>query len=53
MCRVIVKMFSNKECLLVGGVRKSTLVSDIDLTCPCNLKEAVCDTGCCCDQVIF
>ncbi|PFX31452.1 Tectonic-2 [Stylophora pistillata] len=36
--------------IITSGVRKSTLVSDIDLTCPCNLKKAACDTGCCCDQ---
>jgi len=35
---------------ITSGQRKSTLVSDIDLTCPCNLKENSCDAGCCCDQ---
>ena len=39
-------------CWFVGGQRKTTLVSDIDLTCPCNLKENSCDAGCCCDQVL-
>ena len=38
--------------LFVGGARKTTLVSDVDLTCPCDLKENSCDTGCCCDQVL-
>lgn len=28
-------------------------MSDIDLTCPCNLKENACDVGCCCDQVLL
>ncbi|KAJ7387831.1 Tectonic-2 [Desmophyllum pertusum] len=35
---------------ITSGERKSTLVSDINLTCPCNLKENSCDAGCCCDQ---
>lgn len=35
---------------ITSGQRKTTLVSDIDLTCPCNLKENSCDAGCCCDQ---
>lgn len=35
---------------ITSGERKTTLVSDIDLTCPCNLEKNSCDAGCCCDQ---
>lgn len=47
--KIVIVKHSFKH-LFVGGTRKSTLVSDVDLTCPCDLKENSCDTGCCCDE---
>lgn len=49
--KIVIVKHSFKH-LFVGGTRKSTLVSDVDLTCPCDLKENSCDTGCCCDEVL-
>lgn len=49
---IIIVTYSSKH-VFIGGERKTTLVSDIDLTCPCNLKENSCDAGCCCDQVLL
>ena len=37
---------------LSAGKPKSTAVADVDLSCPCNLKENSCDVGCCCDTEV-
>lgn len=34
----------------VDSITTGQRTSDIDLSCPCNLKENSCDAGCCCDQ---
>lgn len=39
-----------RELQPVDSITAGQRTSDIDLSCPCNLKENSCDAGCCCDQ---